>query len=229
MPFNLLLLPLLAGYILVHYSTWGRFYHEYLDRQRLLFHSALAGIVLLGISLGIRYFAIENGYGTFLNGLNPSPSEFKFFWTSIASLVLGLLLVAVNRFFADKAIARLRAVRQVGSDLEILLAEAYFSGQLLQLTLDNGKFYIAWIASQPSPRQTTHLRFIPIYSGYRSEEKKLIFTTSYEEMYKTLMEEGHQDPVAFSNVAMVVELRDLTTISIFDPKIYARFGANRGS
>jgi hypothetical protein len=48
MPFNLLLLPLLGGFIF--FSHWNRtaFFALRQDRERLLFYSSLWGIVFLG-------------------------------------------------------------------------------------------------------------------------------------------------------------------------------------
>ena len=53
MPFDVLLLPLLGGYIFI--SSWNctRFDAKRYSGQRLLFHSAIAGVGLLGSSYGI--------------------------------------------------------------------------------------------------------------------------------------------------------------------------------
>lgn len=47
MPWNLLLLPLLAGYCALHICHFFRFRAQKQDGNRLLFESALAGIPLL--------------------------------------------------------------------------------------------------------------------------------------------------------------------------------------
>lgn len=222
MPFSLLLLPLLGGYLVVHFSTWGRYYHDYLDRQRLLFHSALAGIGLLIIALVLRSLVGALGIRPWFTSV--TPVDLEYFWTSIASLLLGAVIAGANRRFASRNVAVRRAAKTVGSELDVLLTEAYFGGTLLLVSLDTGKFYVAWIDSYPRPNRTTHIRLIPFYSGYRDDRRELVFTTSYEEVYRSLLGEGTADPVRESRVAVVVELSDITSLSVFDLGLFSRFG-----
>jgi hypothetical protein len=46
MPYNLLLLPLIGGFLFVHLTHFFRFGAQRLDGYRLLFQSAIAGICL---------------------------------------------------------------------------------------------------------------------------------------------------------------------------------------
>ena len=50
MPFNVLLLPLLGGYVFITYWNYTRFSSRRYSGERLLFHAALAGVVLLILS-----------------------------------------------------------------------------------------------------------------------------------------------------------------------------------
>ena len=49
--FDLLLLPLIGGYIFLITSYFTKFYHQRLDRQRLIFNSVIAGILISIIGL----------------------------------------------------------------------------------------------------------------------------------------------------------------------------------
>jgi hypothetical protein len=51
MPYNLLLLPLIGGFLFVHLTHFFRFGAQRLDGYRLLFQSAIAGI---GLSAAAR-------------------------------------------------------------------------------------------------------------------------------------------------------------------------------
>lgn len=53
MPFNLLLLPLLGGYIFISHGNHTRFDARRYSGERLVFHSALAGVVFLVLGLGL--------------------------------------------------------------------------------------------------------------------------------------------------------------------------------
>src|SRR5688500_8981224 len=53
MPFNVLLLPLLGGYIFISYWNRTRFDAKRYSGERLLLHSALAGIFLLVVSFAV--------------------------------------------------------------------------------------------------------------------------------------------------------------------------------
>lgn len=53
MPFNVLLLPLLGGYIFITYWHRTRFSARRYTGERLLFHAALAGVIFLILSFWI--------------------------------------------------------------------------------------------------------------------------------------------------------------------------------
>lgn len=225
MPFNLLLLPLLGDYVLVAYSTWGRYYHAYLDRQRLLFNSSLAGIFLLAIALGARALVRQLGWADLFTSYRPVDAPYV--WTSVTAFALGILLAAVNRGLASRDLAVRRAAQAVGSELDLLLTTAYFDNILLLVTLDTGKFYIAWVGSYPRPNQTEYIRLVPAYSGYRDDRHELVFTTDYQAVYDNYSAEGITDPVGTSGVGLVVELKDVTSFAVFDPEVYIRFQTTR--
>ena len=44
--FDLLLLPLIGGYIFLITSYFAKFYHQRLDRQRLIFNSVIASVLI---------------------------------------------------------------------------------------------------------------------------------------------------------------------------------------
>jgi hypothetical protein len=50
MPYNLLLLPLLGGFLFIHLTHFFRFGAQRLDGYRLLFQSAIAGICLSALA-----------------------------------------------------------------------------------------------------------------------------------------------------------------------------------
>lgn len=53
MPYNLLLLPLVGGYIFITRTYWFRFFTQRADGYRILLNAALAGIVLMVLASGL--------------------------------------------------------------------------------------------------------------------------------------------------------------------------------
>jgi hypothetical protein len=59
MPFNLLLLPLLGGYIIANFGALSKFTVLRSDGHRLLFASAAAGVMLLTLATIVRAFLLS--------------------------------------------------------------------------------------------------------------------------------------------------------------------------
>ena len=60
MPYNLLLLPLLGGFIFIRQWNVTRYYAERSENQRLLLYSAVAGVALLGSALALSSLAQQS-------------------------------------------------------------------------------------------------------------------------------------------------------------------------
>ena len=57
--FDLLLLPLIGGYIFLITSYFTKFYHQRLDRQRLIFNSVIAGVLISIIGLYLNELLVK--------------------------------------------------------------------------------------------------------------------------------------------------------------------------
>lgn len=144
MPWNLLILPLIGGYVILSRSYRFRYKSLRLDRQRLLFDSIIIGAILLAATILLR--SIIEWLDPALTGkiyrLFPVKSEYL--GTAIVSFLLAWLFVfAFNlTLFRDKAAQVSNAIKSVGNELDLLLRSALNDEQLLELTLDTGKVYI---------------------------------------------------------------------------------------
>ncbi|HWB98038.1 MAG TPA: hypothetical protein VG672_15095 [Bryobacteraceae bacterium] len=98
MPANLLLLPLLAGYLFVHIGNRFRFRAQALDGYRLLIESAMAGVVLLGLSrvvtiaLGVFFPGIHSFWHQYI----VPDRNLPYLGTAVGSLILGVVLPALD-------------------------------------------------------------------------------------------------------------------------------------
>ena len=89
--------------------------------------------------------------------------------------------------------------------------------------MDTDKFYIAWVKELPIPTVSNYIRVIPVFSGYRDVQKKLIFTTHYLDVYSEYVEEVKFQSLYELDVDLIITLDNLVTVSYFDIEMYERF------
>lgn len=173
MPFNLLLLPLLGGFIF--FSHWNRtaFFAKRQDRERLLLYSSLWGIVFLGLSFLLSIFvpyvwllaAIKRWWS-----YNTPPIQFS--GISSCALLVGvagqlvlnrLLLVRSN--WTQKRAGK-STIERYGTQLEKLLYRSLAEEKRVMLTLKNGKIYVGRVA-RVTPKDDTDLLLSPRKSTRR--------------------------------------------------------------
>jgi len=98
MPANIFLIPLLAGYLFVHLCNRFRFRAQYLDGYRLLIESALAGVILLGISriITLSIDATLPAVRLFWHDKIAPDPNLAYIGTAIVSLGLGILVPLIS-------------------------------------------------------------------------------------------------------------------------------------
>ncbi len=182
MPYNLLLLPLLGGFLFVHITHYFRFGAQRLDGYRLLFQTAIAGtllamvarIVIVGIEMSVGHYPGHAFWTRF--------APFPYAGTSILSLALGpVFALAVNLFIGPDN-AKDREIRRHGNLMTQLLHLSARERRLVSITLDNRKWYVGWVAESPSLYpQEIYFRLLPLTSGYRKPDTlETVITNSYE-------------------------------------------------
>ena len=222
MPFNLLLLPLVGGYYLLITSRFTKFIHQRIDRQRLIFNSVLAGIMLIGLSVGITKI-IEYFEPAWLYTIKESvPLQLPYTGTAVLSLLLGILLSHLSNFFISDTRALSWSIKLIGNELEQLINGAFLKAALVSFTMKNGKVYVGWPISLPRPSRGSYLSVLPLFSGYRNDEHDVIFTTEYWDIYQQRQEEGESD--MYKGFLLVLSTNEVVSASLFDLDIYDRFG-----
>ena len=119
-------------------------------------------------------------------------------------------------FFNDKIKYKASAIAKVGNELEILLTKSALNLGLLQFTLDSDKFYIGTVVELPTPSKADYTVILPMFSGYRDEEKGLVFTTNYFPVFL----KGQEDS---KDLALVIPTDRIVTASHFDLEMYEQF------
>lgn len=214
--YSVLILPVIGGYFFASYSRYLRYRHQYLPPQRLLFHSIALGagtVVLIALLLaGLQWRGVVDVAALPALGLTESVSM------TVVCVVSALLLGIATALTLPATASRpgelhpklALAIDRVGDEMDILLKNAAVSHRPLLITLDNGKVYVAYILSTPSPRETRYVSIRPVVSGFRDAEQRVRFTTTYP-----ALEPGVEDPYE-----VVVELADITSFAKWDLSIY---------
>lgn len=220
MPYNLLLLPLMGGFLFFHLAHVFRFGAQRLDGYRLLFQSAIAGTCLATLArlLVLAFAAI--GPAERARILWYAFSPFKYSATSALALVLGPILAVILNFFIGKQEAKDMEIRRHGNPLMQLLHRAEREKLLISITLDSRKWYVGWVAELPSlDPQELHFRLLPFMSGYRDSQTLETFRTVF---YQEVLQNREFDADEF---VITLPLKDVKIAGFFNEDVYNEYFA----
>ncbi len=227
MPWNLLLFPLVAGYYLLTRSYFFKFIQQRLDRQRLIFESILLG-AYIGLFTYLLRLIAEHFMPSVLQSIYLlSPFQTQYTITSILTLFIAIGFCSISNWFLDEKNQIKKAIRQVGNEMELLMEASVSDKKLLLFTLNNNKFYIAWVKELPIPSVSNYVRVIPAISGYRNEEKDLVFTSHYVAVYSEYISEGKIKNIDDLDVDLVIDMSQVISISSFNPEMFSRFNGKQ--
>lgn len=217
MPWNLLLPPLLAGFLFLRHTHRFKFRHQRLNGYRLLFDSSLCGLLLLTAARVITWSAARwtpiDGFRAWWAEIAPFPYS----GAAAASLLLGVTLPLVWNRLASESGAKRRAVAETDDRILQFLGEAATRNRPILITLDNRKTYAGFVLDAPNlSRDGAQLGLLPLRSGYRtSEELRLELELDYAPLYR----EPGVNPNQFRIVA---PLDRVTTFQYFDLRVFDR-------
>ncbi len=220
MPYNLLLLPLLGGFLLLHLANSFRYRAQRLENYRLLFESAVAGTILLGLA---RLIVV-------LGSMTGARQWFSYWWGLISpfpngdSAALALMLGPAIAWLINRRVSRLearnRAVAKHGDLLMQLLSGANQGQSLISVTLANSKWYVGFVYSAPGldPLER-YFQLVPIMSGYRRKETlETVPVVFYDEALRS---------TNASALAITLPLADIKIANLFDVDQYYNFFADQ--
>jgi hypothetical protein len=196
MPFDLLLLPLLGGFIFV--SRWypTRYYTLRTDGYRLIFASALAGVLLLFTVVLLREWAEPYPQTAalfdFWHGLvrieDAALPAGAFILGAVAWMPLNLIGRYVRLLSESRAVDR--AIRRKQDPLELILRKALGTGTLVSVTMKNEKVYIGKVIRNFNPAfPMESVALLLARSGYRDKAtRELHLTTDYDRTHQKIRE-----------------------------------------
>ena len=105
MPFNLLLLPLLAGYLVLARSNIRAYSTLRLSKEQLLLHASLVGLVLLAISRLCCALARRTPIGAYIGEVIYQVAPFPYIGTALFTLLMAALIIVVSNLIVDEDLA----------------------------------------------------------------------------------------------------------------------------
>lgn len=189
MPFNLLLLPLLGGFIFTR--KWNKTHYEFQrsENERLLLLASVAGFSFLIIAflvtsiLRLKFPELAVWWNKHVPGPYSGASGLALFLGAVGWIPL-------NWFYTkERQVSKL--IEENGDRFELLLKKAQDSVKMVSVTLKNGKVYAGFVKATINPaNRIRSIGIIPTRSGYRdSGTKNLIFNSEYAQVYEQLTKE----------------------------------------
>lgn len=225
MPYNVLLLPLLGGYVFISCWNHTRFDAKRYTGERLLFHAALAGAIFLAVAyvlthmLAARIPELETAWNAFV--------PFDYSGTSLLAFLLAVTMWwPLNGIVNRREREAEKAVEQWGDFLEILITRAIRETKQVSLTLTSGKVYIGFITSGIDPAfERRYVRLMPTLSGYRDgQTRDLIITRDYAQAYSRLIESDRAFLLKMADeFQLVIPTTEIVSANLFDPDVYELF------
>lgn len=224
MDFGILFVPLLGGYLFLKFSNYTRFAIRRQSGHKLLFESAVVGLVLLALArlLVLALGTGPDGWQSVVDGWTRF-APFTHVGTVGLAFVLGPVGAVVSNRFFSVSDGAMRAIRDAGNSMELLFVESMGSDATVELSLVNGKVYVGWIldANVAEPERK-FVDLLPLASGYRAAETHEVdFTTNYAAVLTTLAEihgEACQE-----DYRVVVPVSQIRSARPFDFEIFFLF------
>ncbi|MCS3750593.1 hypothetical protein GGQ19_001762 [Salinibacter ruber] len=209
------ILPVVGGFLFLHYSYLTRFYIRRAEGYTLFFLSAGAGLLFLLVSYGMANW-VANAYpgveGTY-EQLTPRGEGYS-------GTFLGAVLIPIGLLFLNFCLERESWARSVveedGNDLESILKKSVEDTKMVMVVIRDHRIYLGFVTSTIDPYERKYVRILKIKSGYRKPlTKEVNFTTNYNPVIKKVKEKGMGKDVELKDFNVTLPVKDITSISVY--------------
>ncbi len=227
---DLLLLPLLGGYWFLNTFNYTKFYHQRIERQRLIFNSLIIGFFLSILGLFVDYILLHYfpHIREFLGRLNP----IEYSGLNQSLLIFGIsypLAKALN--IIPKKYWLSLIIEKWGDDFEKLFWNSLKSKQdedkLLMVTTNANKVYVGYVNKISKPIGNAHITIIPYFSGYRDKEDQQFFiTTDYLSVLENFVINNNEELID-KKMGIVIPRNEISMLSKFNISVFTAFNAHQ--
>lgn len=250
MPFNLLLLPLIGGYIFIHKWYRVKYYALRVDGHRLLFYAATAGAVFLFLSCFIIAFFESSQLLLSVNDIWHKIIPLENSGRAALAFLISVSIWKFLNIFFDYELEVQRVILDKRDPLEIMLRRALGEKKLVLFTVKNGKIYIGRIISNFNPAfPLEHITILPCMSGFRdTSTKKINITNYYTDIYEatkqaiiersageereisnSLIQSAIKKELSSKGFEIVIPRSEIQSASYFDEESYKEYLAPKYS
>ncbi len=225
---DLLIFPLLAGYVFLTTFNGTKFYHQRIERQRLIFNSAICGFFL---SLAGLYFDEILKLPRFINFRETLGKAVPVEYDGL-NLVLLIFLLSwplskiLNLILNDKWLLN-RTIQSRGDEYEKLFWKSLQAkkdeDKLLMITTDTDKVYVGYVMKITRPIGNPHIVVLPYISGFRDKDtRQFIITTDYFMVLEDLISQDMSEIIG-EKMGLIIPKDDIKMVSRFDFDVFERF------
>lgn len=223
-PFNLLILPFLGGYIFVRFWNYTRIHTLRSDKERMLIRCSLAGFTSLAtvwlLSLLGDWLLPCSSYSYCIPSIWREMFPFEYSGIAIvAFLVLAFGWIPLNKWkgshrwplhyiqsFEREAQIN-RAISEDADALELMLKRSADEGVAVAITMTNEKVYVGRVVHPFNPATpTNNVGLLPLQSGYRDPvTKQMYLEIDYSSTMETITEELDAASKKIEELGAVIE------------------------
>nr|WP_294930117.1 hypothetical protein [uncultured Flavobacterium sp.] len=232
---DLIILPLLAGYLFLITFNITKFYHQRIEKQRLIFNSLVAAFLIAVIGYLFDYIVLKSVYViSYRNAASNLITEITNLKVpglkhSILFFLISYPLGFVLNLIFWRKFSFAYTVEKWGNQIERLfwfsLNQKQDENKLLMLTTKSNKVYIGYVSKISEPIGETYITIIPNFSGYRNKENlKLEITTNYTDVIERYVLEDRASEI--DKLGIILPVSEILIVSKFDIEIFGRFNEN---
>ncbi|WP_318312575.1 hypothetical protein [Flagellimonas crocea] len=233
--FDLLLLPLVGGYLFLITFTLTKFYHQRIERQRLIFNSIIAGFFISILGFAIDGLILKSSciitFRKWLADLNPiGYSGLNY---SILIFLISYPCAKLFNRIVPKKTALTFVVERWGNQMEWLFWKSLNhkddAEKLLMLTTKSNKVYVAYVNKISEPIGDPFVTLIPNFSGYRNKEThEFIITTDYLDVLEKFVEDDKTAEID-TNLGITIPISEILMVSKFNMSVFSDFNGEENS
>ncbi len=227
--FDLLLLPLLGGYWFLNTFYFTKYYHQRIERQRLIFNSSIVAIFLSIVGLLVDYI-LQSCFPNLRELLGVlMPFEYEGFNQSLLIFGISPIIAFVLNLLLPKSFLFQLTLEKQGDQLENIfwksLKEKADKDKLLMITTNTNKVYVGYVNKIQKPIGDSYVGILPYFSGYRDKEtQEFIVTTNYFTIINTLVESKNQKKID-KKIGITIHKSNILFVSNFNQEVFDQFNS----